>query len=144
MWGSLFVGESFDTPFDMTGMDLDVAEICIQLSQHPMLKSQGQSIMGPPTTNPNPATPSEGSGPLTPTEPPKDLPDTQEKEKERIQTLAQQLTGNGQTYHRIHCKCIRKWALNEILLTGAIGSKSIISKIINDIKRPKWRIWHCQ
>ena len=97
MWGSLFVGESFDTPFDMTGMDLDVAEICIQLSQHPMLKSQGQSIMGPPTTNPNPATPSEGSGMLTPTEPPKDLPDTQEKEKERIQTLAQQLTGNGQT-----------------------------------------------
>jgi len=24
------------------------------------------------------------------------------------------LTENGQTYHRIHCKYIRKWALNEI------------------------------
>ena len=95
MWGSILVGDDYDVPFDMTGLDLDVMEICGQLSQHPLLKSpppqQGQSIMGAPQ-NENPATPSGGSGQLTPQQTPKDLPGQESDEQKRIKELAGQLT----------------------------------------------------
>jgi len=97
MWGSLLAGDEYDIPFDTTGMDLDIIELCGQLSQHPLMKAappqQGQSIMGPPDDTDNPATTSQGEGGLSPSASPKDTPDKQQDEQKRIQELAQQLGG---------------------------------------------------
>lgn len=94
MWGSILVGDDYDLPFDATGMDIDIMGICGQLAQHPLLKApppqQGQSIMGAPN-NQNPATPSTGSGQLTPQQTPKDLPGQESSEQKRIKELAQQI-----------------------------------------------------
>jgi len=96
MWGSLLIGDEYDIPFDTTGMDINILDICGQLSQHPLLKAapaqQGQSV-GPPTDTGNPAMGNEGAGELSPNPTPKDTPDKQADEQKRIQDLAQQLGG---------------------------------------------------
>ena len=96
MWGSILVGDDYDVPFDVTGLDIDIMEICGQLAQHPLLKSpppqQGQSIMGAPNASENPATMSQGAGELTPQQTPKDLPGQESNEQKRIKELAGQLT----------------------------------------------------
>jgi len=95
MWGSMLVGDDYDLPFDGTGMDIDILDICKQLSQHPLLKSpppqQGQSIMGAPNASENPATMSQGAGQLTPQQTPKDLPGQESAEQKRIKELAGKL-----------------------------------------------------
>mgnify|MGYP003134830196 CR=1 FL=1 len=100
MWGSLLAGDEYDIPFDTTGLDLDIVDLCGQLSQHPLMKAtppqQDQSVMGAPDDTGNPATASQGDGSLTPSATPKDTPDKQQGEQKRIQELAQQLGGGQQ------------------------------------------------
>ena len=91
MWGSLLAGDEYDIPFDTTGLDLDIVDLCGQLSQHPLMKAtppqQDQSVMGAPDDTGNPATASQGDGSLTPSASPKDTPDKQQGEQKRIQEL---------------------------------------------------------
>jgi len=96
MWGSVLVGDDYDLLFDTTDSSPAAIEICKQLGLHPFFKGppaqQGQSILGGPATD-NPQTTSQGEGELTATQSPKDLPDRQQQEKERLSQLAQQLQG---------------------------------------------------
>ena len=96
MWGSMLIGDSYDSPFEIDAHP-EVVEICKHLMQHPIFKSappqQGQSIMGAPSTNENAPTSSEGDGSLTPSEAPKDTPDDQQSQQKKLQDMAQGLSG---------------------------------------------------